>query len=184
MTRNELSLKIHNDRVAQGKWEHKLTYNHWLMQAIGELSMAVHHYEKNKYANIREYKRRELDPSLINQHLEFIANFDSNIRFTVESDLSYFAIRLLDLACTVGIDFDKSDVDLEDILTFKQPNFHNKSFCESAFFLTGILTDKQSNIKKKIVYALECLRIWTQSLSIDLYFFIDARMIRDNYYYL
>ena len=113
------------------------------MLVITELSEAVEADRKGLYARRKVFEDWIIlmdDPKTKDE--EFIYAFKSNIKDTVEDELSDACIRLLDLAGSL-------DISLEDIYDFiKEPEYKDwddalkeMSFTERMFFLTSILTN-------------------------------------------
>ena len=115
---------------------------------------------------------------------EFIYAFKSNIKDTVEDELSDVCIRLLDLAGSL-------DISLEDIYDFmKEPEYKDwddalkeMSFTERMFFLTSILTN-DGDIAEVIKASIVIIFLNADLLYIDLLWHIEQKMkyneLREN----
>lgn len=86
----ELAKEVHANSVAKGFWDDKHSYGHYFMLVITKLSKAVEAHRKGRTASIPEGIEDFPDKA-------FTASFERNIKDTVEDDLAYAVIRLLDL---------------------------------------------------------------------------------------
>lgn len=155
------------------------------MLVITELSEAVEADRKGLYARRKVFEDWIIlmdDPKTKDE--EFIYAFKSNIKDTVEDELSDACIRLLDLAGSL-------DISLEDIYDFmKEPEYKDwddalkeMSFTERMFFLTSILTEDR-DIAKVIKASIVVIFLNADLLNIDLLWHIEQNMkyneLREN----
>lgn len=101
---------------------------------------------------------------------DFIAAFDEMVKNTVEDEMADVVIRLLDLAGSFGLDFDK--------LT---PNKYHRafdrfSFTENAFALTKGLCRESINIFKRIQFGIHYMTLWAESQGVNLDWHVRAKM--------
>ena len=147
----------------------ELSNEHLMMLVITEISEAVEADRKGLYARRKVFEDWIIlmdDPKTKDE--EFIYAFKSNIKDTVEDELSDACIRLLDLAGSL-------DISLDDIYDFmKEPEYKDwddalkeMSFTERMFFLTSILTN-DGDIAEVIKASIVIIFLNADLLYIDL----------------
>lgn len=99
---NELKDQAYQCAVAHGWHEQEYSNEHFLCLVISELMEAVQADRKGKRANRAEFKR-DYEDEEPHDNANFIYNFESCIKDTVEDELADGCIRLLDLAGLRGI---------------------------------------------------------------------------------
>lgn len=96
--------------------------------------------------------------------------FVSHIKNTLEDKMAGVAIRIADIAGKIGINFDK----IETCGLYHE--FDEHSFVENAFSLTSVLCSLEFDIDERILFGLDYVFSWAESLNIDLWFFIEQKM--------
>lgn len=182
---NALRDRAYKCACEHGFHDTELSNGHLLMLVITELSEAVEADRKGLYARRKVFEDWIIlmdDPKTKDE--EFIYAFKSNIKDTVEDELSDACIRLLDLAGSL-------DISLEDIYDFmKEPEYKDwddalkeMSFTERMFFLTSILTN-DGDIAEVIKASIVIIFLNADLLYIDLLWHIEQKMkyneLREN----
>ncbi len=163
----ELSKAVYSNAYKHGWHNQYMGVNHWLCLIMTEVAEAVDADRKSRRANLESFMAQttELFPKDRNDSVWKKA-FESNIKDTIEDELSDVVIRLLDMAVTIyGFYMEwKSEES-----TFDESN----SFTESAwFFVTDTLHWNQTRILKSIAYIYD----WAGHLGISLELHIKLKM--------
>ena len=178
MNYNELAEKAHSNAVKHGFWDKKFNNEHYLMLIISEVGEMVNADRKNRYADKATYchrmeARKDLkyppDTDIYRSYLPERL-FKDYIKNSVEDEMADIAIRLLDLAGALGIDFDK----MKPCRYYRA--FDKFSFTENAFALCKGLARDVIGIEKRIQFGLEYVRKWSEHLKIDLSWHINEKM--------
>lgn len=113
---NKLKDTIYATEVAHGFHDEKHTVDHELGMVLSEIGEAID-ADRNPNAPVPTQKTideaRELADESVEQHVAFIAYFKEHIKGSVVEELADVAIRLLDLAGSLDVEFDEED----DIVT-------------------------------------------------------------------
>lgn len=194
MNYNELKEKAHSNAVKHGFWENRLSNEHCLMLVItevGELveadrkgitarklkfekalsygsylrTLAIYGYDTKEkaeqYMLYDDWKRQKFNHDC----------FRENIKDSFEDEFADVAIRLLDLAGALGVDFDK-------MKPCRYYRAYNKfSFTENAFGLVKGLSRDVISIEKRIQFGLVYVTNWAHSLGVDLAWYIEQKMM-------
>lgn len=167
MNYNELTKEIHSNAVNHGFWETRLTNEHCLMLVLTEIGEMVEADRKGDKAGIGA-------KLLVKQDCEkgemFDDVFESHVKNTLEDEFADTAIRLFDLAGALGIDFDKMNP------CRYHRAFDKFSFTENAFALCKGLSRDVIGIEKRILFGIEYVRKWAESLGVDLTWHIRQKM--------
>lgn len=180
---NELSKRVHDNAVMHGWWNEQLSNEHYLMLIITEIAEMVEADRKGNDARIRhaEAQRRlpnkqkckyteELNRVFYNDCTRFIEAFEKHIKDTIQDEMADVFIRLLDLAASLGIDFDK----------FTKMHYHRAfgrfSFTDNAFALTKGLCRENINIFKRIQFGVEYVKNWAIELGVDFEWHVKMKM--------
>ena len=163
MNYNELSKKAHESAVKHGFWERKWSKEHCLMLILTEVSELVEADRKNRHADIPSYQ-----DGLRKGGFEHC--FKENVKDTIEDEFADIAIRLLDLAGALGIDFDK----MHPCGYYRA--FDKFDFTENAFALCKGLSRDVIGIEKRILFGLDFVKGWTTELGISLKYHITLKM--------
>lgn len=167
MNYNELTKKIHANAINHGWWEKRLSNEHCLMLVITEISELVEADRKNDKAGF------DVDLIIkddIKKGESYNDVFESYIKNTVEDEFADIAIRLFDLAGALGIDFDKMNP------CRYHRAFDKFTFTENAFALCKGLSRDVIGIEKRVLFGIEYVKKWTDSLNVDLEWHITAKM--------
>ncbi|WP_373729989.1 hypothetical protein [Bacteroides heparinolyticus] len=170
MTRNEFAYKAHKNAQEKGFWKERLSNEHYLMLVVTEIAEAIEADRKDERANLMGF-----DIGLKNAYKgvvrdDWFLKIFRNLKGSLEDEIADIAIRLADLAGALGLDFDK----------MKPCNYHRAfdkfSFTENAFALTKWLSCDKIDIERRILFGLDYVFSWAESLNIDLWFFIEQKM--------
>lgn len=163
MNLNDLAKKAHSNAVEHGFWEQRWTYQHCLMLVITEIAELVEAHRCARLANVDAFTKHD-------GRMPFDENFTKHIKNTVQDEFADIAIRLLDLAGSLGIDFD----------VMRPCRYHRAfdkfTFTENAYALCKGLTRENIGIEKRIQFALDYVTNWAESLFIGLPWHVDAKM--------
>lgn len=154
MIRNEFAYKAHKNAQEKGFWNERLSNEHYLMLVVTEIAEMV------------EADRKEMR---VCEHYKQIT-YNEHIKGSLEDEMADVAIRLADLAGALGIDFDKMN------LCKYHRAFDKFTFTENAFALTKGLSRSNISIERRILFGIEYIFNWAESLNIDLWFFIQQKM--------
>ena len=173
MNYNELKEKAHSNAVKHGFWENRLSDEHCLMLIITEVGELVEADRKNKHPIELDIHKKSCERYANNaewNHIGFANSFSTCLKDTIEDEFADVAIRLLDLAGALGVDFDK----MKPCRYFHA--FDKFSFTENAFGLVKGLSRDVIGIEKRIQFGLEYITKWVHSLGIDLAWHIEQKM--------
>lgn len=177
---NELSRAAHDNAVKHGWWKDNLSVEHCLMLVVTEISEMVEADRKNDDVRIRHIRfQNNLAAAQKCKYTEeveragdagFNAAFERHIKDTVQDELADVAIRLLDLAGKLGMDF-----------TMLSPMRYHRAFdkftfAENAFALTKGLCRENINIFKRIHFGIHYVSKWAKNQGIDLEWHINQKM--------
>lgn len=133
---NELTEAVHANALKHGWWENKPSTEHCLMLVVTEIAEMVEADRKGNVAvinhirkqrNLAAAQKRRLTDD-VDSAPDFIAAFDEMVKNTVEDDMADVVIRLLDLAGSFGLDFDK--LTPQQVPPRIRPiQFHRKRLC-------------------------------------------------------
>lgn len=160
MNYNELKEKAHANAVNHGFWQERFSNEHYLMLVVTEIAEAVESDRKDMRAKTYEYE------GLPNKQI----GYKKYLNGTIEDEMADIAIRLADPAGALGIDFDKMN------LCKYHRAFDKFTFTENAFALTKGLSRSNISIERRILFGLDYVFNWAESLNIDLWFFIEQKM--------
>ena len=170
MTRNEFAYKAHENAKEKGFWQERLSNEHCLMLVITEIAEVIEADRKDERANLigLETGVKNAFQGVVRDDW-FVITF-RNIKGSLEDEMADIAIRLADLAGALGIDFDKMN-----ICKYHRA-FDRFTFTENAFALTKGLSRSNISIERRILFGLDYVFNWAESMNIDLWFFIEQKM--------
>lgn len=161
--KNELAQKAHATALEKGFYDAKPTDTHILMMLLTEVTELIQADRKGRKADAETFELcKEYAPEM---------NFDLYMKGTKEDEFADIAIRLLDYAGYIGVDFTK----------FKNKNVPPtpvRNLTELAFLFTDKVTDAtRRSDKKMFVYELMIMiERWADIEKIDLYYHIEQKM--------
>ncbi|MCM1165171.1 MAG: hypothetical protein NC110_00120 [Ruminococcus sp.] len=175
---NQLSTDIHDNAVKHGFWENHPTSEHFLMLVISEVaeiveadrkgnSAVINHIRKQK--NLANAQKCRMSEEVDNAP-DFETAFVENIKDTMEDEMADVVIRLLDLAGSLGMDFER----LAPMRYHRA--FDRFSFTENAFALCKGLCRDNINIFKRIQFGIHYVTGWAKSQGVNLEWHINAKM--------
>lgn len=175
---NELTEAVHANALKHGWWENKPSTEHCLMLVVTEIAEMVEADRAGKIAVINHIRKQNNLAAAQKTRLiddvdsapDFNAAFTEMVKNTVEDEMADVVIRLLDLAGSLGIDFDK----------FSPNKYHRAfdrfSFAENAFALTKGLCRENINIFKRIQFGIHYVSGWAKCQGINLDWHVRAKM--------
>lgn len=170
MTRNEFAYKAHENAKEKGFWQERLSNEHCLMLVITEIAEVIEADRKNQRANLIGFETGVKNAFQGIVRDDWFVIIFRNIKGSLEDEMADIAIRLADLAGALGIDFDK----------MKPCNYHRAfdkfTFTENAFALTKGLSRSNISIERRILFGLDYVFNWAESMNINLWFFIEQKM--------
>lgn len=171
MNYNELKEKAHANAVNHGFWQERFSNEHYLMLVVTEIAEAVESDRKDMRAFLVQFEAGlKYTPKNVTHNERFVSVFNNVIKSSIEDEMADIAIRLADLAGALGIDFDKMN------LCKYHRAFDKFTFTENAFALTKGLSRSNISIERRILFGLDYVFNWAESLNIDLWFFIEQKM--------
>ncbi len=173
MNYNDLAKKAHSNAVKHGFWKDKLSNEHCLMLIITEVGELVEADRKNRRPKDIAVFKDACKRHAGNEDWERVGfgnSFAEHIKDSLEDEFADIAIRLFDLAGSLGVDFDKM------IPCRYYRAFDKFSFTENAFALCKGLSRDAIGIEKRIQFGVEFVKNWSESLKIDLAWHIAQKM--------
>lgn len=175
---NQLSQEIHDIAVNLGWWDKPRSNEHYLMLAVTEISemvkadrngmcAVIKHIRKQGYLAAAKKVRLTDD---VDNAPDFNKAFTEMVKNTIEDKMADVVIRLLDLAASMGMDFDK--------LTPMRYHRAFDMFCfsDNAFVLTKGLCRENINIFKRIQFGIHYVTGWARCQGINLEWHVRAKM--------
>lgn len=161
MTRNEFAYKAHKNAKQKGFWQERLSNEHFLMLVITEIAEVI---EADRYGKRAHKALYSMDEPMV------LGDYEVHIKGSIEDEMADIAIRLADLAGALGLDFDKMN------RCKYHRAFDKFTFTENAFALTKGLSRSNISIERRILFGLDYVFNWAESMNIDLWFFIEQKM--------
>lgn len=179
MNLNELRDRAYKNAVAHGWHEKELSDEHCLWLVITELAEATEADRKGKHADVDTFKY-VIEDDLRERHLagkeyeaSFIDNFREFIKDSVEDELADACIRLLDLAGSRGIGFEKANYIINEMKETESDN----TFTGYMYYCTSLLKRENYDIEMKVNTALAfIILLCKQILKVDIYWHIEQKM--------
>lgn len=166
MEYKEFADKAHKNAKKKGFWDETLSKDHYQMLIVTEIAEIIEADRKGEHADVEAFHKQA-------KHRPYIEAFEQCIKNTVEDEMADVAIRLADLAGALEIDYDKVNV-LECSWPFK-----HRTMTETAFILVCALCSVE-RLESRVLYCLVFLFEWAEHLNIDLWFFIERKMIYND----
>ena len=173
MTRNEFAFKAHTNAVEKGFHSVRHSNEHFIMLIITEISEFVQADRDGKWcgSSLAMYKDL-IDPNTPARAANgsWVDNFKVWIGKCAEVELADIAIRLADLAGLLGLDFVKNP----------PCNYHRVfdwlTVTENALALIEGLCNTKISVERRVLFGLDYVFKWADSLGVDLWFFIEEKM--------
>lgn len=174
----ELAERAHRNAANHGFWEHNPSNEHALMLVVSEVAEMVEADRKRNIAVIKHIRKQNNLAAAqkicmvdeVDNAPDFNAAFIENIKDTMEDEMADVAIRLLDLAGKLGMDFER----LAPMRYHRA--FDHFTFTENAFALCKGLCRENINIFKRIQFGLHFIKWWAKSQGVNLKWHIEAKM--------
>lgn len=174
----ELAERAHRNAANHGFWENNPSTEHFLMLVVTEIAEMVEADRKGNIAVIKHIRKQNNLAAAqkirmteeVDNAPDFNAAFIENIKDTMEDEMADVAIRLLDLAGRLGMDFNR----LADMRYHRA--FDHFTFTENAFALAKGLCRDRINIFKRIQFGLFYIKWWAESQGVNLKWHIEAKM--------
>lgn len=116
---NELADTIHQINKVKGFWDKERNVGELLMLIVGELSEGLEAHRVSRFANMDSFENEKLIP--------YNEKFTSYIKDTFEDEIADALIRILDMACGLGIDIEKH-VKYKLLYNSTRPRLHGKNY--------------------------------------------------------
>jgi NTP pyrophosphatase (non-canonical NTP hydrolase) len=173
MDLNQLSSKAHENAKLKGFWDNIKSYEHYLTLVITEIAEAVEADRTGQRADVESYNHCLASDDIFESDMECYIkqSFEKLIKNSVEDELADTAIRLLNLAAFLQIDFTR----LCPSRYYRV--FSRFSFTENAYTLIKGLCRDQIAIEMRVPFAIDYLQMWAESLGIDLEYHIQEKII-------
>lgn len=175
---NELSQKIHQNALEKGFWNDHESIEHHLMMVFTEIGEMVEADRNDDGAKMRQVnitgnlsgtpKTTYIDEVLCAE--DFDTAFKTYVKDTTEDEMADVAIRLLDIAGHLGMDFT-----MMAAMRYHR-DFYRFEFTENAFALCRGLTRDSINIFRRLHFGLQYLMNWSKAMNIPLMWHIKAKM--------
>lgn len=175
---NQLSQEIHDNAVKHGWWDNQRSNEHYLMLVVTEISEMVEADRNGESAIIKHIRKqgnlaaaqkcKMIDE--VDNAPDFIKSFTENVKNSIEDEMADVVIRLLDLAASMGMDFEK----LSPMRYHRA--FDKFSFTDNAFALTKGLCRENINIIKRIQFGIHYMTKWAESQGTNLDWHVRAKM--------
>lgn len=174
---NKLSNAIHENAVKHGWWDDKPSNEHCLMLVVTEIAEMVEADRNKSWArmNVSKIKGSLASNDDIKECLAmdtangYEERFKAIIKDTVEDEMADVAIRLLDLAGSLGMDFEH----LNECRYHRA--FDRFTFTENAFALCKGLSRENISIFKRIQFGLHFIEKWAKDQQVMLHFHVKAK---------
>lgn len=174
----ELANRAHGNAVKHGFWEKNPSNEHALMLVLTEVAEMVEADRKGNIAVIKHIRKQNNLAAAQKVHMtdevdnapDFNAAFIENVKDTMEDEMADVAIRLLDLAGNLGMDFER----LSPMRYHRA--FDHFTFTENAFALSKGLCRENINIFKRIQFGLHFIEMWAKCQGVNLKWHIEAKM--------
>lgn len=163
MNLNELKEKAHANAVEHGFWTQRWSIEHCLMLVMTEVGELVEAHRSGREADMDAFVKYD-------GRVGFDEIFERYIKDTVADEFADVAIRLLDLAGHLGLDFDRMHP------CRYHRAFDHFPFTENAYALCKGLARDAISVERRIQFGIEFVLNWAISLSIGLPWHIDAKM--------
>lgn len=164
MDLQKLSQEAFETAKAHGWHDEEQPDEVYLMLIITEIAEAVQADRKNLHADVEAFKNYE-------EIIDFKENFETQIKNTVEEELSDVVIRCLDLAGLRGIDLHYADTLLSEGVKEVQVSFPELMYlaCEEITCHGYDLTERLNALVAGII-------AYCNQKDIDLDFFVEQKM--------
>ena len=174
-TLNRYAKDCHQRSVAKGFWDEQHSVGHYLMLAYGELHEAIEADRLGKWVNLTPEQIEELRGL---EGAAFVQAFLQMVKDTVQDEIAYAVIRLLDLlGCLLkGVDLTQEELDM---VPAAYDNDTPPNMLTDALFVVvsgsvyGIIKDKEFISVLSPIKSLENL---CDHLGIDLMTHIDLKL--------
>lgn len=167
MNYNEFKRRAYANAVKHGFRNEKLSNAHYLMLVVTEIAEMVEADRNNSHTfnNAASVMRQSMADGY-----KFEDLFEAHIKDTVEDEFADAAIRLFDLAGALGIDFERMNP------CRYVRSFGNFSFTENALGLVKGISREDICTERRILFALNYLESWANTLNINLGWHIVQKM--------
>lgn len=177
---NKLKSVIYATEVAHGFHDEKHTVDHELGMVLSEIGEAID-ADRNPNAPVPTQKTideaRKLADESDEQHVAFIAYFKDHIKGSVVEELADVAIRLLDLAGDMDVEFDEES-NLEELILPSNATLPDQLFGFSVS-LDSLTFDFADGIE--FTEALQCITDITKDYThLDLWQVVRLKMLYND----
>lgn len=175
---NLLSQQIHQNALDKGFWTDHPSVEHHMMLVISEIAEMV---EADRNVDGVKIRHLHINGNLaatqqgtfmdeVENAEDFDATFKTLVKNTIEDEMADVAIRLLDIAGHLGMDFT-----MMSTMRYHR-DFTRFGFTENALALCKGLTRDNINIFRRIHFGLHYVFNWAKASNIKLMWHIKAKM--------
>ena len=164
----ELSMQAHSNAKEKGFWADKLSHEHYLMLVLTEVAELVEAHRGGLYANLDELDNAIIQAKELQEYSEdwlrevYPSHFEACIKNTIADEFADIAIRLLDLAGALGLNFER----IPPCNYFRA--FDRFIFTENAFALCKGLSRSNFAVEKRVLFGLNYVQNWADNEGVDL----------------
>lgn len=115
MDLNQLSKEIHETAKSKGFWDGERNTGEIFMLIVSELGEALEAHRKGRFANLEQFERVQEWNSPVDFADKFPKVFEGYIKDTFEDELADVAIRILDFAAFMKINFTKHGIPIQNV---------------------------------------------------------------------
>lgn len=169
MKLNELRNEAFTIATNNGWHEEELSDEHFLMLIVTEIAEAVNADRRNLHADVEAFKKYE-------DSLDFMQNFERQIKNTVEDELADVVIRCLDLAGLHSIDLSDAMVLIDNLSEAKCKKDTDGTFVELMFEIVKLISSDYEELAVKINAVLLCVVELCRAKNIELEWFVTQKM--------
>lgn len=169
MNLNELRIRAYEIACEHGWHEEEQSDEELLMLVITEIAEAVNADRRNHHADVEAFKKYE-------DSLDFMQNFERQIKNTVEDELADVVIRSLDLAGLHSIDLSDAMSLIDKLTSVKCKKETDGTFVELMFELVKIISPEDIELNIKVNAILLCVVELCRAKNIDIDWHVEQKM--------
>lgn len=169
MNLNELKIRAYEIACEHGWHEEEQSDEELLMLVITEIAEAVNADRRNHHADVEAFKKYE-------DSLDFMQNFERQIKDTVEDELSDVVIRCLSMAGSRSIDLSAAMDFIDKLSEVECKKDTDGTFAELMFEVVKLISSDDADPVTKINVVLICIIELCRAKNIDIEWFVEQKM--------